>query len=330
MSSNTNPTSPLIVNLHALNLAFASPDDLLRERFLLIYGHLPRRNGEQADIYIHWQFTSEVVAPLPHPDLPVILEDQLVSYYGDDSQLYIRLPKYGLISVDLEKGYLTGVVTSNCLTTYGVFEDVMMISLAPLYRRRKWFPLHAFAALAPNGQAALITGDMGSGKTTTGLALLTAGWKLLSNDSPLLRIMEDVVEVLAYPGQLSAFDDSLARFTHLQKFIPAKIDETKDALEKRVFRAEDAFVDPWATSGVVGGIFFPKVVAGLKHSELVEISAKAAILHLMPQGVEGWDKETIQHSLNMLGTLANQSPCYVLRLSPQVEQLPQLIHAGMI
>ena len=238
----------------------------------------------------------------------------------------IRMPKYGLITVDLAASHLAGTVTRNCLDVYGAFEDVLMISLAPLYRRRGWFPLHSFSALAPAGRAALIAGHMGSGKTTTGLALLTAGWKLLSNDSPLLAMRKDQVCVLAYPGLLSAFDDSLARFESLKKFIPAS---KNNNAEKRTFRAEEAFPDPWASSGLAGGVFCPQVVPGLARSELVQLSATEAVLNLMPQAVEGWDKALISPTLQLLERLAGQVPCYTLRLAPQVEQLPGLIANAM-
>jgi hypothetical protein len=289
--------------------------------------------------------------------MPVISEGQLVGYYGQGQLVAIRMPKYGLITVDLAQQRLIGAVTRNCLEAYGAFEDVMMISLAPLYRRRGWFPLHAFAALAPNGRVALITGEMGSGKTTTGLALLNAGWKLLSNDSPLLTLQEGRVQVLAYPGRLSAFDDSLERFEGLRRFIPAKAKALRqaepqapygqDAAEEekirfeqmdllapcgpqmRVFRAEEAFAEPWATSGVAGGIFFPQVTPGLTQSELIQVSAKEAILQLVPQAIEGWDKAAIGQTLHLLGRLVEQVPCYRLRLSPQVEQLPGVIAGGM-
>jgi len=317
------------VDLHGLKLDFQSPDRLLRERFEAVYGHLPSAQASEADISVNWSIQPSALAPMPPSDISIITEGELVSYYGHGTLIYVRLPKYGLISVDLDKYHLTGVVTQACLEAYGVFEDVMMISLAPLYRRRGWFPVHGFAAQAPTGQATLISGEMGAGKTTTGLALLSAGWKLLSNDSPLLTMKGDKVHVLAYPGRLSAFDDSLARFDHLRQFIPIEPEPEATSRQKRVFRVEEAFHNPWASSARAGGIFFPKVVPGLQQSKLIEIEPKAALLQLIPQAIEGWDKETIGKNLQLLSFLVEQVPCYNLQLSPHVEELPALLASGL-
>lgn len=338
----TQPSAPpIVVDLHGLKLAFQSPDLPLRERFEEVYGHLPRVNGAGSDVFIGWHIHKLPGAPPPPPGMPVISEGPLVGYYGQGQLVAIRMPKYGLITVDLDQQRLVGAVTRNTLEAYGAFEDVLLISLAPLYRRRGWFPLHAFAAQAPNGKVALISGQMGAGKTTSGLALLSAGWKLLSNDSPLLTLRPDgQVEVLAYPGRLSAFDDSLARFEGLRRFIPMKAEAeskkiaTIDLLapsgpQKRVFRVEEAFAEPWAAAGVAGGIFFPQVMPGSVQSELIEISPKQAVLQLIPQAIEGWDKAAIGQTLHLLGKLVERTPCYYLRLSPQVEQLPALIVGGM-
>jgi hypothetical protein len=336
MNLNQPTPLPLVVNLHGLRLAFQSPDPPLRDHFELVYGHLPRVEGVESDVFIGWHIHKLPTAPPPPPGMPVISEGKLISYYGQGHLVAIRMPKYGLITVDLDHQRLVGAVTRNTLEAYGAFEDVMMISLAPLYRRRGWFPLHAFAALAPNGQVALITGEMGSGKTTTGLALLSVGWKLLSNDSPLLRWQNGQVEVLAYPGRLSAFDDSLARFEALKRFIPEdKVEAEMINLlapagpQKRVFRAAEGFIEPWGVSGVAGGIFFPEVTPGLTQSELIEVAPKEALLALMPQAVEGWDKAAIGQTMRLLGELVEQVRCYQLKLSPQVEQLPGLIARGM-
>lgn len=317
----------LTVLLHGLPLTFATTEPALLERFATVYGHLPAADPAAGGIHIHWQLHPAAAAPLPPADMPPLVPGELVSYYGNTVQIVIWLPKYGLIEVDLDRDRLAGQVTTACLTAYGAFEDVMMISLAPLYRRRGWFPLHAFAALAPNGRAALICGAMGAGKTTTGLALLNAGWQLLSNDSPLLRLADDRVEVLAYPGQLSAFDDSLARFDRLAGLIPPG----NAAREKRVFDAAAIFGrNVWAEAALAGGVFFPEIVPGLAGSELLPVGPTEAVLQLLPQAIEGWDKTAIARHLYLLSRLTAQAACYRLRLAPDVAALPALIAGGMV
>ena len=68
----------------------------------------------------------------------------------------------------------------------GRFEDLTTMALAPVLRRRGIYLIHAFSAAA-NGQALLLCGASGSGKTTTGLALCAAGMQLLANDIAALR-----------------------------------------------------------------------------------------------------------------------------------------------
>ena len=173
------------------------------------------------------------------------------------------------------------------------------------------------------GEIYAFLGLNGAGKTTTGLALLTAGWKLLSNDSPLLCLAGQGIRVLAYPGRLSAFDDSLARFPGLRSLIVGHSDG------KRMFRAEEIFAAPWADSGLAGGIFFSRVTPGLESSDLTRLTPTAAMLQLLPQAVEGWDKATIKSHMQLLGVLVEQVPCYDLRLAPNVMQLPALLAGGM-
>ena len=54
------------------------------------------------------------------------------------------------------------------------------------------------------------------------------------------------------------------------------------------------------------------------------------MLTLMPQAVEGWDKDLIAPTLEILNALVDQVPCYKLELSPHVDQLPGLIAGGMV
>jgi hypothetical protein len=325
MMKHNRPANQTTIDLHGLKLAFQTPELALLDRFEAIYGHLPHPSGGEPDIEITWRLHPGPEAPAPQRAMPLVASNELISHYRQENMVAARLPKYALVTIDLKRACLFGQVTQACLDAYGVFEDVMMITLAPLYRRRGWFPLHAFAGLGPNGKAALLTGQIGAGKTTTGLALLSAGWKLLSNDSPLLTIRNEAVHVLAYPGRLSAFDDSLARFERLKQFIPT----TAASNEKRVFRAEDAFPDPWAASGPAGGLFFLRVTPGLTQSGLTDMAPKQALLELMPQAVESWDSEAIAQTFHLLRRLVEQVPCHLLELAPDIDTIPGLIEQGM-
>ena len=70
----TQPTAPpLIVDLHGLKLAFQTPDPPLRERFELVYGHLPRVDGSESDIFVGWHIHKLPMAPPPPPPDTVTL-----------------------------------------------------------------------------------------------------------------------------------------------------------------------------------------------------------------------------------------------------------------
>ncbi len=318
--------SGISAHLHGLNLHCRSSSADLLGRFEAIYGHLPPAQPGALDIDLQMGLVSGSSAPPAPTDLPVIYADDLISYHGDPPRLVIRLPKYALLTIDLARRQVDIQATRGCLEVYGAFEDVLIIGLTPLYRRLGLFPTHAFAARSPEGQAVLISGERGTGKTTTGLALLSAGWKLLSNDSPLLAVRGRQVQVLSYPGRLSAFDDSLARFEALKKFIPQNAGS--EPREKRIFRAEEAFPAPWAVSGPVAAVYFPRLSPGLAHSRLVSVPPRIAMLELLPQTIDRWDRETIPQALALLEQLVEQARCWVLKLAPQVDDLPDLLAEG--
>ncbi|GAA1899479.1 hypothetical protein GCM10009716_06630 [Streptomyces sodiiphilus] len=65
-----------------------------------------------------------------------------------------------------------------------------------------WCLLHASAAVLPGGQAVLVLGNRGAGKTTTAFCLTTVGAELLANDRVFARPAPDGdgVELLAWPS----------------------------------------------------------------------------------------------------------------------------------
>jgi hypothetical protein len=185
------------------------------------------------------------------------------------------------------------------------------------------FLIHAFAA-ACNGRALLLVGDIGSGKTTSGISLLRAGWRLISNDSPLLS-QANLVEALAYPGLLSAYPDTLRRFPELapiadtapsQNVIPER--------RKTTFTAESIYPNTWIAAAPIGAIIFPHVAHRVTH-EVQKLGEAEALRRLLPHAIDRWDTEYIPQHLQLLRALASGAPAYQVALGEDISHLPTLL-----
>lgn len=69
-----------------------------------------------------------------------------------------------------------------------LLHSFVLIALAVTARTRGLFHLHAGTVVSPGNTAALIVGDARSGKTTTTLALVVAGWRTAGDDAAWLSL----------------------------------------------------------------------------------------------------------------------------------------------
>jgi hypothetical protein len=278
------------------------------------------------DLIIELTLAGQV--PPPPADAPDFKQGELLAYYLAGPAVIAHFPRYGQLRLDLAGGTTTGALTLAALETYGVFEDLLAVGLSPHLRRRAMFLLHAFAA-APSaaGRAVLLVGDIGAGKTTTGLALLHAGWKLLSNDSPILAAPPgagpaqsgSAIRVLAYPGLLSAYPDTLRRFPELNHL------NTRPAeRQKTLFAAETIYPGVWIDSVAAGAIVFPSIEPRPTHA-LERLPAPEALQLILPHAIEQWDQAMIPAHLALLTQLVQAAPAYRLRLAPDTGSLPALL-----
>jgi hypothetical protein len=257
---------------------------------------------------------------------PAFQQGELLSYYVTAEAVVAHFPRFGQLRLDLAAGTTTGEMTSAALATHGVFEDLLAISLSPHLRRRGRYLLHAFAA-APRtgpaaGRAALIIGDIGAGKTTTGLALLHAGWQLLSNDSPILAAGQ-TLRALAYPGLLSAYPDTLARFPELAALVPPPAPR-----QKTLFAAEAVYPAVWLEDAPPGALLLPRIEPRAEHA-LERLEPPDALRQILPHAIEQWDRAAIPAHLALLTQLVQTTPAYRLRLAPYTETLPDLIASAL-
>jgi hypothetical protein len=307
--------------LHGLVVEGQWDADTLGDRWRQTFASRPTpAHDGAASLTVRLALAGSVPPAPPRP--PDFDQGALLSYYLHGSEVVAHFPRFGQLRLDLAAGATTGTLTAAALTTHGVFEDLLAISLSPHLRRRGLYLLHAFAAAPASGFAAgravLIAGDIGAGKTTTGLALLHAGWKLLSNDSPILAA-GDRVRVLAYPGLLSAYPDTLARFPEL-----ARLASNPATREKTLFSAEVIYPGVWLEAAPPGALLFPRIEPRTEHA-LERMAPVDALRQILPHAIEQWDRAAIPDHLALLNQLIQRTPAYTLRLAPTLETLPDVI-----
>lgn len=312
-------------DLHGLVIEGCWESEALGERWLATLAPRPTPAATAAtDLTLHLALTESVPpAPSRPPDFE---QGDLLAYYLQAEAVVAHFPRFGQLRLDLAAGTTTGEMTPAALTTHGVFEDLLAISLSPHLRRRGLYLLHAFAAAPATGpaagHAALITGDIGAGKTTTGLALLHAGWRLLSNDSPILAA-GDRVRVLAYPGLLSAYPDTLARFPEL-----GGLAADSSVRQKTLFAAEAVYPNVWLEDAPPGALLFPRIEPRAEHA-LERLAPVDALRLILPHAIEQWDRAAIPDHLALLNQLVQRTPAYRLRLAPNTDSLPAIIEAAL-
>ena len=306
--------------LHQIPVTFHADDAFLADR-LDVYWRAFRADdaGGAQPIQVHLHVTDTPPRP---PDADPFSAGPEVSYYRSGETLTVFFPAGGRFDMALEGDTIRGWMARDAADAYGVFEDMILIALKPMLRRRGYYTIHAFAA-AVGDRSLLILGESGAGKTTTGLSLLARGARLLANDAPLLHLdAETRLHLHAYPGLISAYPDSLARFAELT---PLLRDIPPDGRGKIAFAVEDVWPGAWAWQAQPAALVFPHITPGLTESSLEPMTAFGALQRLIGQSIEDWDGPTIPIQLRMLRHLVSVAPAYYLHLAPDVPALPDLL-----
>jgi hypothetical protein len=311
----------MLWDLHGVVVNGQWDDAAIGEQWMESFASRPQADDKPPTITFHLSLTDHV--PPPPPREPQFRQGDLLQYYLDGDRVTAHFPRFGQLRLDCAHGLTEGQLTSAALDTYGVFEDLVAIGLSPHLRRRGMFLLHAFAASPPppaplpleerqQERGVLIVGPIGAGKTTTGMALLNAGWKLLSNDSPIITA---TAEVLSYPGLLAAYPDTLARFEATAALATGE-------RKKIAVAAGRLWPDVWRDRARAAAIVFPQIEGRMDHA-LEPMSQPEALRLILPHAIEQWDREMIPAHLAALNTLVQSAPAYRLRLGPEVSTIPE-------
>ncbi|MBK6846120.1 MAG: hypothetical protein IPG96_00760 [Proteobacteria bacterium] len=163
-----------------------------------------------------------------------------------------------------------------------LLHNFVLIALAVTARTRGLFHLHAGTVVAPTGTAALIVGDARAGKTTTTLALVTAGWQTAGDDAAWLSLEPAKGRVRALGVRRPFHLRPLTRqmFPQLDGALvpppPATTEEPKWSLD-----APAVFSERWLTEAVDPGLLILPMIGDEARSSIAPAAADEGFARLL-------------------------------------------------
>ncbi len=301
------------VSFQGLTVDLLSADPAIREEWTWLFDPewavSPAGGGAAADV----RFQAALANQLPsEPARPPLLDDPKLAvrvYRSGEHDYQIFLSDQHFAALQFNHHGLGGAIESVSLAgavSHGRFEDLTTLALAPFLRRRGIYLVHAFAASDPRtGQALLLAGESGSGKTTTGLALLSAGWRFLANDVAGLCARDGIVQAVLAPGSVHVTGPTLEQFPELDSFLvrPAiEYGTHKIPIPRRAFLSSEVRQG----EAPVTAVCFPRVI-NRAHTTIAPVPRAVGLARLLSASMDRWDSPTWDGHLELLSALAEQA-----------------------
>lgn len=186
---------------------------------------------------------------------------------------------------------------------------LITFSLVILLRYRGWYPLHT-AALARDGRGLLLVAKSDSGKSTATLNLVRHGWNYLSDDTVLLRAVDDRVQAHSFRRNFCVNPDATAHFPELEdhEWPPSLSDATKWQVD-----IEQIYPGQFTPTCTPRALVLPEIVDAPK-SQMEPVDAKMALAQLIDQGALFLtpDPAIASRHLDVLSQLIEQAQPYRL------------------
>lgn len=314
--------------IHGVRLMVMADDDSLRAAahdvlrpFSTLADHIAANETTAPRCDIRMRLSrSSCPGAIPEGTRVWIEQPPVVCRASESGDAYVELDGRYVAYLDAARGDLDGWFPSDLTTdTWMLGHAVLLPLLLEALRRRGWHSLHA-AAVAHSGRVAVFPAGSGSGKTTLTLALVRAGFRLLSDDTPLLRCVDGRVRVYAFPEPVNV----MARTC---EFFP----ELRSAFETGVVRRAKSPVDCAAIygdciqeQGTPGAIIFPRIGESAR-TVVQPLEPSAAVLRLLSAVLPSTSPEGTAAQFALLSDLARDTPCFQMQVGRDFDDMPNII-----
>lgn len=327
----------MIVNLHGLLIELNSQDKRVRQQWRTFFDYelttgSQTKLGQEADIVLQVNVTTSVLQRPKGRPFYISSKPPLDVYIHEDhfvlipyDQIQIRLNIADLKNPHLAQEPDALVSITPFVLENGSFEDVITLALAPFLRRKGFFMVHAFTTAVPQ-QAVMFSGPRGSGKTTAGLALVTAGWQLLANDVALLRENGAIAAALS-PGTVHASPKTM---TLLPKLARIQGTHTPHPYHGKIAipRLELLRIKKPDLGAQLKIVYFPQVGQNGRH-QITNLPRAVGLARLMEASMDQWDQSTWNAHIDFLERLSRQVTFRRLILGSDLSTLPQLLEEDL-